>query len=115
MSFFSGGAERMADSATCAEVAAAAGKGPAHGRLVIKGMTLSGRPFRPSDWAQRLATAAGGCDRAGRIRFHPQVRVVIADGIASVVVDGALAQTDPLLYTFLRNFGSGNNLQLSEC
>jgi hypothetical protein len=111
MSFSSGGAERMNLSANCAPAVAAT---PAPARLVIKGTTLNGRPFRPSDWAQRLATAVGGRDRAGRIRFHPQVRVVIADGLASVVVDGALARTDPPLYAFLRNFASVNNLQLSE-
>jgi hypothetical protein len=104
----------MVDPASCAAVVLGGSEPAPVARLVIKGVTLSGKPFRPSDWAQRLATAVGGCDRTGRVRFHPQVRVVIADGVASVVVDGALARTDPSLYAFLRDFGSGNNLLLSE-
>lgn len=83
-------------------------------RLVIKGITQGGQLFRPSDWAQRLATAAGACRPSGRLRFHPMVRVVIADGVPSVVIDQQLAASDPRLYAFLRDFGANNGLQLLE-
>jgi hypothetical protein len=87
---------------------------PESGRLVIKGTTVAGTKFRPSDWAQRLAGVAGTRHCDGRFRFHPQVRVAIVDGTTAVVVDGSLARTDPHLYMFLRRFGCLNNLQLSE-
>jgi len=84
------------------------------GRLVIKGTTLGGKPFRPSDWAQRLAGAAGSWHGDGRFRLNPLVQVAIVDGITSVVVDGSLARTNPHLYRFLMKFGCLNELQLAE-
>jgi hypothetical protein len=84
------------------------------GRLIIKGRTLAGKPFRPSDWAQRLAGAAGSRHCDGRFRFNPLVQVALVDGISSVVIDGSLARTNPHLYRFLMKFGCLNELQLSE-
>jgi hypothetical protein len=81
---------------------------------VIKGITQGGQLFRPSDWAQRLATAAGACRPSGRCRFHPMVRVVISDDVPSLVVHRDLATTDPSLYDFLREFGTDNKLQVHE-
>ncbi|HEX9803169.1 MAG TPA: DUF3579 domain-containing protein [Gammaproteobacteria bacterium] len=83
-------------------------------RLVIKGTTVAGAKFRPSDWAQRLAGAAGTRHSDGRFRFNPLVRIEIVDGTTAVVVDGNLARTNPHLYMFLRKFGCLNNLQISE-
>lgn len=82
--------------------------------LVIIGLTRSGKPFRPSDWAQRLATAAGCRQRDGRFRFHPQVRIAMVDGTTAVVVEESLATIDPPLYRFLQQFGIENELQLSR-
>ena len=81
------------------------------GCLIIKGITQCGSRFRPSDWAHRLAGAAGRL-HDGRFHFHPHVRVVIVDGTSAVVVDERLAQSEPHLYDFIRKFGSDNDLQL---
>ena len=83
-------------------------------KIIIKGITKSGGKFRPSDWAQRLATAAGSSDRMGRIQYHPKVSVVIHDGINCVVVDKSLEDEDPMLYSFLTEFADSNNLQVEE-
>ncbi len=84
------------------------------GKIVIKGVTKDGRKFRPSDWAQRLATAVGtpGTDR--RIRYHPKVKVAAIDGINCVVVDKALEESEPMLYSFLVEFADSNNLEVEQ-
>lgn len=99
---------------TCVPTKAPADLGPVSSPLVIKGITQAGQLFRPSDWAQRLATAASAGRPSGRLASHPMVRVVIADGVPSVVVDRQLAASDPRLYAFLRDFGANNGLQLVE-
>ncbi len=82
-------------------------------KLIIKGVTESGGKFRPSDWAQRLATAAGTTS-GGRIRYHPKVAVVMREGINCVIVDSSLEEEDPTLYTFLTGFAKNNQLQTEE-
>ena len=88
-------------------------------KVIIKGVTVDGRRFRPSDWAQRLSTAAAAMmpkakERRARRPFHPKVNTAIIDGINSVVVDKSLAEEDPRLYKFLINFAKENNLVIEH-
>ncbi|MGE0082712.1 MAG: DUF3579 domain-containing protein, partial [Thiohalomonadaceae bacterium] len=53
--------------------------------IVIKGITRQGRTFRPSDWAQRLATAVATLGPDRRIIFHPKVHVATRQGLNCVV------------------------------
>ncbi len=89
--------------------------------IVIKGVTKDGRRFRPSDWAQRLSTAAAAmvptppqAARKARRPFHPKVNTAIIDGINSVVVEKSLAEEDPRLYKFLINFAKENDLVIEN-
>jgi hypothetical protein len=83
-------------------------------KLLIKGLTLEGRTFRPSDWAQRLTTAVGTPGPGRRVQFHPKVHMATIDGVNCVVVDGSLQEEDPRLYQFLVSFGKNNGLQIEE-
>jgi hypothetical protein len=87
---------------------------PQEQTIIIKGLTLDGRTFRPSDWAQRLTTAVGSPGPGRRVRFHPNVRMATVGGVNCVVIDGSLRQDDPRLFEFLLNFGRNNNLQIEE-
>jgi len=82
--------------------------------IVIKGITEDGRRFRPSDWAERLATAVGGFGPDRRVHFHPQVRIATVDDTKCVLVDEALEQGDPMLYEFLIHFAKNNHLQMES-
>lgn len=89
---------------------------PPAAAVIIKGIGQDGRPFRPSDWCQRLAAAATlNCsyctDIRGRI-VNPHVKVVIEDGIYSLWIAKALVDIDPPLYDFMVMFGRDNGLQL---
>ena len=83
-------------------------------RVIIKGVTNAGRRFRPSDWAQRLATAVSHTGPGRRIVYHPKVRVADVDGVPSVVVERSLADEDPRLYGFLMGFARDNDLETVE-
>jgi Protein of unknown function (DUF3579) len=79
--------------------------------IVIKGFTEEGKRFRPSDWAERLATAVGQCGADRRVRFHPRVRLATIDGEKCVIIDRALEEEEPLLFEFLMRFAQSNQLQ----
>jgi len=83
-------------------------------KIIIKGVTTNGDKFRPSDWAQRLATAVGTPGHGRRIKYHPKVQVALIEGINCVVVAKDLEQEAPMLYSFLTDFAITNQLQMED-
>ncbi|MFV2056656.1 MAG: DUF3579 domain-containing protein [Thiohalomonadales bacterium] len=81
-------------------------------KIIIKGITVSGSKFRPSDWAQRLTGAVSTLGPGRRIIPHPKISVVLIEGIPSVVFDQDLEAEEPMLYSFLKNFADSNLLQM---
>jgi Protein of unknown function (DUF3579) len=89
--------------------------------LFIKGQTLDGKTFRPSDWAERLAGAMssfrpGG--RAGHIGAHigysPYCVPNTVEGVKCVIVNEALRDLEPKAWDFVMNFAKDNHLQVIE-
>lgn len=83
-------------------------------QIVIKGITNQGRTFRPSDWAQRLATAVASLGPDRRIHFHPRVHVAMRQGVPCVLVNAALKEEEPSLYAFLIGFATNNGLLIDD-
>jgi len=81
-------------------------------KIVIKGVTQEGAKFRPSDWATRLTNAVSKPGRGGRLIYNPKVKMALIDGINCVVIDPSLESEEPMLYAFLINFATTNNLQV---
>lgn len=86
----------------------------------IQGTTSDGKPFRPSDWAERLCGAMSCFRPAGygglnaHLKYSPYVRPVLLNGIKSVVVKEDLRQIEPLAYHFVLDFARDNDLQIVE-
>ena len=83
-------------------------------KIIIKGVTTDGGRFRPSDWSSRLTNAVAKPGRGGRIIYHPKVKMAMIDGVNCVVVDASLEEEEPMLYSFLLNFATNNNLQVES-
>lgn len=83
---------------------------PAVVEFVIQGVTLDGRVFRPSDWAERLCgvMAAFGSDH--RMQYSPYAHPVTASGLRCVVVDMRLEHIEPMAFRFLLSFAKDNEL-----
>ena len=79
---------------------------------VIWGITTGGRPFRPSDWAERLAglTSAFGHDQ--KLAYSPHVRPVTVGGVKAVIVGHELEALEPRLHHFLLGFARDNELHV---
>ena len=87
----------------------------------IRGITPDGQPFRPSDWAERLAGAMS-CFRPEGVRggigsfigYSPLCVPRQIDGVKCVIVDEALREVEPMAWDFVTNFARDNQLQLVE-
>lgn len=86
----------------------------ADGEIVIVGVTHSGRTFRPSDWAERLAGIYSTFGKDNRMNYSPLVQPVLRNGVRCVVIHRPLEQVDPETYSFLLAFARDNNLEVSE-
>ena len=89
--------------------------------FLIQGLTKDGRAFRPSDWAERLASAMssfrpeGGMGGIGAfIGYSPFCVPTVVDGVKCVIVSEALRGIEPMAWDFVTNFARDNELRLVE-
>jgi len=94
---------------------------PPSREFFIQGTTLDGRPFRPSDWAERLAGAmssfrpAGGLGgKAAYIGYSPYCVPRVVNGVKCVIVNEKLRDLEPMAWDFVMNFARDNHLQVAE-
>jgi hypothetical protein len=80
--------------------------------FVIQGLTLDGKPFRPSDWAERLCGVMAAFGGDHRMQYSPFVHPITANGVRCVVVDTRLEEIEPMAYRFLVNFAKDNELRV---
>ena len=90
-------------------------------QFFIHGVTSSGRPFRPSDWAERLAGVLScyrpGGMAAGRdafIGYSPYVRPMLIGGVKCVLLDERLRDVEHKAFDFALNFARDNDLPVYE-
>ena len=87
----------------------------------IQGITLEGQPFRPSDWAERLAGAMS-CFRPDGVHggigafigYSPLCVPRLINGVKCVIVNEALRGIEPMAWDFVMNFARDNELQMAE-
>ena len=82
--------------------------------FVIQGVTLDGKPFRPSDWAERLCGVMSAFGADNRMQYSPFVHPVTAAGVRCVVVDIRLEEIEPMAYRFLLSFAKDNDLKTRD-
>ena len=82
--------------------------------FVIRGVTLEGKPFRPSDWAERLCGVMAAFGNDHRMQYSPFVHPVTVNGVRCVVVDKRLEALEPMAYRFLMSFARDNELQVRD-
>ena len=87
----------------------------------IQGVTVDGQPFRPSDWAERLAGAMS-CFRPEGVQggigafigYSPLCVPRVINGIKCVIFNEALRGVEPMAWDFVMNFARDNQLRLTE-
>jgi hypothetical protein len=92
---------------------------PTAKRVFIQGLTLEGRTFRPSDWAERLAGVMsqfrpGGAQPGSHLSYSPWCVPNTIDGVKCVIVDVDLREAEPMAWDFVMHFARDNQLQVKE-
>jgi hypothetical protein len=90
---------------------------PIEPSFVILGLTSAGRPFRPSDWAERLCGVMsqfrpGAAALQAHLGYSPYVMPGVHGETKCVFVDGRINQLEPMAYKFLVAFAQDNDLQV---
>lgn len=80
--------------------------------FLIIGVTLSGKRFRPSDWADRLCGVMSAFGPGRRLGYSPYVQPGTHKGEKCVFVDAHIRDIEPLAYSFLVNFARDNALKV---
>ncbi len=89
--------------------------------MFIQGVTLDGKTFRPSDWAERLAGAMscfrpeGSSGGIGSfIGYSPYCVPRVINGVKCVIVNEKLRDIEPMAWDFVMHFARDNQLQVAD-
>lgn len=82
--------------------------------IIIQGLTRAGKPFRPSDWVDRMCStyATFGADR--KLRYSPYLKPRVVNGVRCLAVDMRLKDVNPEGYKQLMHFASENQLNVLD-
>ena len=81
-------------------------------KIIIEGVTQSGKPFRPSDWAERMSGNLSTF-RKRRVHYSPLLQPLMKEGVKCVQLDAALKSSNPTLYDAILAFAENNHLKLT--
>ena len=85
--------------------------------VFILGLTKSGKPFRPSDWAERLAGVMspfrpGGPQPGSHLGYSPWCVPTSFGDVKCVIVNKDLRDYNVMAWDFCVNFAKDNDLQV---
>jgi len=82
--------------------------------IIIEGLTHAGKPFRPSDWVDRMCStyASFGSDR--KMRYSPYLKPRVVNGVRCLAVDLKLKDVNPEGYSQLMHFAEENQLNVVD-
>jgi hypothetical protein len=82
--------------------------------IIIEGLTRAGKPFRPSDWVDRMCStyASFGPDR--KLRYSPYLKPRVVNGVRCLAVDLKLKDVNPEGFNQLMHFAEENQLNVLD-
>jgi len=85
-----------------------------HGEIIIESITRAGKPFRPSDWVDRMCStyATFGDDR--KLKYSPYLKPKVLNGGRCLAVDLKLKTVNPEGYAQLMHFADENQLNILD-
>lgn len=87
---------------------------PKPGKIIIEGVTESGKRFRPSDWAERVSGSLSTV-RNRRLYYSPLLEPsTTLEGNKCVMLDPSLKTTNPKLYDSILAFAKANKLRICQ-
>jgi len=85
-----------------------------HEEIFIQSLTRDGKPFRPSDWVDRICSshATFGDDR--KLRYSPYLKPEMMNGVRCLAVDMRLKDSNPEGFEDLMLFADENLLNIVD-
>lgn len=82
-------------------------------KILIEGVTESGKVFRPSNWAERMSGKMSTFPNR-RITYSPLLQPIMKEGNKCILLDERLQESNPTLYNSILTFARNNNLKICD-
>lgn len=80
--------------------------------IIIQGITLAGKPFRPSDWVDRMCSTYASFGDDKKLRYSPYLKPKLVNNVRSLSVDMKLKDVNPAGFEQLVQFAKENQLSV---
>jgi len=82
--------------------------------ITIEGLTREGKPFRPSDWVDRMCSTFATFGENRKLRYSPYLRPEMVNGVRCLAVSMKLKDTNPEGFEQLMHFADENQLNIRD-
>lgn len=84
------------------------------GEIIIQSNTRAGKPFRPSDWVDRMCSSYASFGEDRKLKYSPYLKPKVMDGVRCLAVDLKLKAVNPDGYAQLMHFAEENQLNVVD-
>jgi hypothetical protein len=84
------------------------------GEIIIEGNTRAGKPFRPSDWVDRMCSTYATFGEDRKLKYSPYLKPKVVNGVRCLAVDLKLKMVNPEGYAQLMHFADENDLNVLD-
>ena len=87
---------------------------PINAEIIIEGNTREGKPFRPSDWVDRMCSTYATFGEDRKLKYSPYLKPKVVSGVRCLAVDLKLKTVNPDGYAQLMHFADENQLNILD-
>jgi len=87
---------------------------PSSTEIIIEGNTRAGKPFRPSDWVDRMCSTYATFGEDRKLKYSPYLKPKVVNGVRCLAVDLKLKTVNPDGYAQLMHFADENKLNILD-
>lgn len=82
--------------------------------IIIEGLTRAGKPFRPSDWVDRMCSTYATFGEDRKLKYSPYLKPRVVNGVRCLAVDLKLKTVNPEGFAQLMHFADENQLNVLD-
>ena len=82
--------------------------------IFVQGVTKEGKPFRPSDWVDRMCSSFATFGENRKLRYSPYLRPEVLNGVRCLAVDMQLKEVNPEGFEHVIQFADENQLNIID-
>ncbi len=87
---------------------------PENNEIIIEGNTRAGKPFRPSDWVDRMCSTYATFGEDRKLKYSPYLKPRVVNGVRCLAVDLKLKVVNPEGFAQLMHFADENQLNVLD-